>query len=696
MDINAININNYYEPIASLSEVLNDVEELVVPDSATVKQNNIADVNKLECPDKYKTYDLPRAQMDGGAKYTITNNINLLKNVKWYSRWFLPRVKMQGATSKTIIVPEAQGYLEVPTITPGVTIDVLCYYSPDFTSTLLSDNDVLKANKHAKQFSGQSMLKFFDELEIAEMSLEMQDTINNQVFNKVTSEYNHNYGNCILCCTHKRKFNKNVYIPGIIRAGLCCTMPLIIPSGLKASDPTANIFNSREKAYQDDKDFCRQCDLKSIQLIYDHQQQEHLKLINELYQTPVRFHNLPFHLWIVDNTPVNALTDQAHEMIWHQRLIHLSPATLQNAYKYVDGIPNLSNFKFDDVKNCPTCIKANMQKNSAGKRSLSESVTHPYQGLFIDFGFLGKLSFDKDGKVKPGLQEDIEGIHGETAWILISDAQTKMLHGGCRTSKASPIKYLKSFLKAHSPPVSNKFVVLDQGGELFCLPKVCNLFRKYDYDVRCTGADASFQNGVVERAHRTVATSVCALLFGAGLPVKFWSYAFQHVLCIWNALPHRGQDKSPIEFAYKRKDNFKNLKTFGCRIHGRPPGICSKRFKDDTQQGIFLGYVPHTDRLFTWYDEGTHQVKIATHAMFDEGFNDLPINTLPPNCQHILCLNGQQIPINERLLSPSDLEFFIYPFANSETAVIDYSPKAKDNKLGFQLLDDDLTGCNYI
>ena len=78
MDINAININNYYEPIAALSEVLNDVEELVVPDGATVKQNNIFDANKLESPDKNRMYDLPRAQMDGGAKCTITNNINLL------------------------------------------------------------------------------------------------------------------------------------------------------------------------------------------------------------------------------------------------------------------------------------------------------------------------------------------------------------------------------------------------------------------------------------------------------------------------------------------------------------------------------------------------------------------------------------------------------------------------------------------
>ena len=80
-------------------------------------------------------------------------------------------------------------------------------------------------------------------------------------------------------------------------------------------------------------------------------------------------------------------------MIWHQHLIHLLPATLQNAYKCVEDIPNLSNFNFDDVKNCPACIKANMRKNSTGKRSVSESVTHPYQGLFINFSFFGTTIF---------------------------------------------------------------------------------------------------------------------------------------------------------------------------------------------------------------------------------------------------------------------------------------------------------------
>ena len=107
--------------------------------------------------------------MDGGAKCTVTNNLHLLKDVKWYNRWFRPKVRMKGTTSDNIIIPEAQGLLQVPIITKGVTIDVLCYYSLKFTSTLLSDNDVILSNKNSEDFAGQSMLKFFDPKELDEM-----------------------------------------------------------------------------------------------------------------------------------------------------------------------------------------------------------------------------------------------------------------------------------------------------------------------------------------------------------------------------------------------------------------------------------------------------------------------------------------------------------------------------------------------
>ena len=60
----------------------------------------------------------------------------------------------------------------------------------------------------------------------------------------------------------------------------------------------------------------------------------------------------------------------------------MSPSTLKLAYKYCGGIPNLSNFNFNDVKKCSTCIKANIQKNSAGNKK-SNGICNPSLSRFI-------------------------------------------------------------------------------------------------------------------------------------------------------------------------------------------------------------------------------------------------------------------------------------------------------------------------
>ena len=172
-----------------------------------------------------------------------------------------------------------------------------------------------------------------------------------------------------------------------------------------------------------------------------------------------------------------------------------------------------------------------------------------------------------------------------------------MLHADCRLSKASPIKWLESFLTEYSPECKEKFVVLDQSGELYQSVEVRNLFSRFKYTIIPTGSDASFQNGPVERSHCTIGEAVKACLHGAGLDIKFWPYALQHVVCICNAIPGYGQEQSPLFLARGHKDNFKNLKVFGCRVWVQPPGIQAHRFPVHACKGIFLVYIPHTDRL---------------------------------------------------------------------------------------------------
>ena len=112
----------------------------------------------------------------------------------------------------------------------------------------------------------------------------------------------------------------------------------------------------------------------------------------------------------------------------------------------------------------------------------------------------------------------------------------------------------------------NKYVCMDQGGELYNNPKVRNLFKSYDYEIRPTGADASNQNGPVERGHMVVANAVRAMLLGAGLDVSFWPYAFNHWLRIDNSIPSKDQSQSPQVLSGAPEDDFTHFRTFGCHV----------------------------------------------------------------------------------------------------------------------------------
>jgi hypothetical protein len=191
-------------------------------------------------------------------------------------------------------------------------------------------------------------------------------------------------------------------------------------------------------------------------------------------------------------------------------------------------------------------------------------ATYQYQGLSIDFGFIGQKS--KNDKRK----HDYTGRNGETCYILIADHSTQTLAGATRISKASPLNWLRQWLSRHSPTVDNKYVVLDQGGELYKNPKIRALFLEYNYDVIPTGADSSHQNAPVERPHQTIGNALCSMLSGANLDARFWPYAFDLFLRIHNALPHQSQTHSPHKLTHKTKAQFQQLRTFGCRVWVRP------------------------------------------------------------------------------------------------------------------------------
>ena len=79
-----------------------------------------------------------------------------------------------------------------------------------------------------------------------------------------------------------------------------------------------------------------------------------------------------------------------------------------------------------------------------------------------------------------------------------------MLHGDTHLSKSLPLKYLKSFLSEYSPECKNKWVILDQGSELYNNLAIKNLFRKIGYEILPTSPDDLFQNTLVENTYHTI------------------------------------------------------------------------------------------------------------------------------------------------------------------------------------------------
>ena len=213
---------------------------------------------------------------------------------------------MKGPTLDNIFIPQTEGYLKVTMVQEGQYTDVHCYYFPEFTSTLLYDNDVLCSNKFSKEYCGQLMLNFFE-------PQYQQEQIKNQKLDKITKSH-----------------------------------------------------DSHKKAYSNNQVLKQKSDFLSMRSIYKHQK-----------SVSSRFHQLLIHSWIHSNNLVNAFTEKAHAILWHQRLLHLLSGTINEAYKYVNGVPNLSQFNFVGFTNCTTSTKANICKNSPTNRSISEIVTCP-------------------------------------------------------------------------------------------------------------------------------------------------------------------------------------------------------------------------------------------------------------------------------------------------------------------------------
>ena len=390
---------------------------------------------------------------------------------------------------------------------------------------------------------------------------------------------------------------------------------------------------------------------------------------------------------------VRQLSSAATRLLWHQRLAHCSDDKLVNAHRYATGVPQFK-YQTSILEQCPVCLAAKMRHRDRGS-SPTRSATKMYQGLSMDFAFVGQRSQDLSR------QQDYLGYNGETCFILIYDHKTETLFGSPRMSKATPLQWLRRWLHQHVPKdLTDRYVFLDQGGELFANPALRLLLeRDFQYRLCPTGTAAHHQNGLVERANQTVCHGIKQLLLGAALPILFWPCAFHYFLRVKNAaLPRRGAAQSSHEAATGSKDDLSNLRTFGCRVWIKATDAKSgQKLLTYTRKGRFLGFRPGTDKNIIWVDDATGNVKYGYHSRFDEGMNDLSFAELPPNVQHLSRYNSDTPPTPESLDTTVPV-FAIseHPFFTEHDYTVKVHPKCTHDTFGFELESCPELGRAYI
>ncbi len=233
---------------------------------------------------------------------------------------------------------------------------------------------------------------------------------------------------------------------------------------------------------------------------------------------------------------------------------------------------------------------------------------------------------------------------GYSAYLLIVDGASRRVWVFLTEDKKPPIAILTAFMRKFGN--GNGVIRTDQGGKLARSDAFCNtMMNDFSYTIEQTGADSPSQNGGAEIYNGTLAVKVCTLLYGSGLPAKFWSAALLHSVYLHNSLVHSSVGMTPFEAWYGRRPDVTFLKTFGSRVCVRQSG--TRRCKLDRHDftGIFLGYTA-TDQNIMYLDTTSGIVKSCHHAVFDEAWYLQP--SRPPAAQLLydLGIESEEEPVS--------------------------------------------------
>ena len=180
--------------------------------------------------------------------------------------------------------------------------------------------------------------------------------------------------------------------------------------------------------------------------------------------------------------------------------------------------------------------------------------------------------------------------------------------------------------------------------------------REHNQKIQYCGTNAHHQNGVAERAIRTISNMARAMILHSsahwkhGIDPSMWPMAVKYASYLYNTLP-RSNGISPGDFFFGARiprHKLRNLHVWGCPVYVLNPSLQAgkkiPRWEPRSKQGVFCGLSTiHSSEVPQVLNLTTGSITTQFHVVFDDLFTTVPSierEEDPPSHWEDLCLEN--------------------------------------------------------
>ena len=286
--------------------------------------------------------------------------------------------------------------------------------------------------------------------------------------------------------------------------------------------------------------------------------------------------------------------------IWHQRFAHASYKTISKMHtsNLVEGLI-LNNEKIPDEP-CLGCAFGKMTRSPfpVGRARATQN------GQLIHSDLCGPMH--------------VASPKGARYFILFTDD-----HSGWRTvfflkHKSEAFECFKNYAKQVHMETGNLIHTLraDNGGEF-----VNNFFQDWlagkGIRLETSAPHSPEQNGVSERANRTIVEGARSLLHAKRLPLELWAEAIACTVYTLNRVSNKASPSTPYFIWHGSKADVSNLRIFGSTAFIHVPKAERHKLDSKSIKCYFVGY-SLTQKAYRFWIPATRKIKISRDVIFDE------------------------------------------------------------------------------